>query len=273
MDNRPIGIFDSGLGGLTAVKEVIKQLPNESIVYFGDTGRVPYGTRSKETITKYVFQDIKFLLNFNIKLIIIACGTASSVALNIVKNMYDVPIFGVVEPAAKEAVRVSKNGNIGVIGTQGTIKSDSYAKKIKEIAKNKKSDLSVYSKACPLFVPLVENGYIDSEIAYLAAKDYLSNFNKKKIDTLIMGCTHYPLLKKSIKKVLGEEVSLIDPGAQVAKYIRKYLIYNNKQAENQNDPTYRYFVSDSKENFSELGSVFLEKEITDQVEKIDIEKY
>jgi glutamate racemase len=269
VDNRPIGVFDSGLGGLTAVKELMYQLPNESIVYFGDTGRVPYGTRSNETITKYVFQDVRFLLNFDIKLIIIACGTASSVALEAVKKEFDIPIIGVVQSAAAKAVKVSTQKNIGIIGTQGTINSGSYERKIKQIDHL----AATFAKACPLFVPLVENGYLDHEVTRLIAQEYLQPLKEKHVDTIIMGCTHYPLLKRTIADIMGENVNLIDPGAETAKYVKKLLKEKDMLAEAGAKPKYKYFVSDSIESFSKLGSLFLEKKINESVEKIDIEKY
>ncbi len=289
MDLRPIGVFDSGLGGLTAVKELMHRLPQESIVYFGDTGRVPYGTRSNETVIKYVFQDIRFLLNFDIKLIIIACGTASSVALEAVRDKFSIPIIGVVEPAVEQAVRVSKNKKIGIIGTTGTVNSGSYARRIGQID----HDIITVSQACPLFVPLVENGYIDNQVVRLVAKEYLAPLKAAKVDTIIMGCTHYPLLRKTIADIMGGDINLIDPGLETARYVSKLLAENtqNKQTaesvagnietvrspelSGHNIPMaqYKYFVSDSIESFSKLGGIFLEKEINQSVEKIDIEKY
>lgn len=269
VDNRPIGVFDSGLGGLTTVKELMHQLPNEKIVYFGDTGRVPYGTRSNETIVKYVLQDIRFLLKFDIKMIIIACGTASSVALDIVQKEFDVPIIGVVDSASLQAVKLSKNKKIGIIGTQSTINSNSYTRKILTIDETAKT----FSNACPLFVPLVENGYIDHQVAYLVAEEYLSPLKQENVDTLIMGCTHYPLLKKTIGKVMGSNVNLIDPGAETARYVKKYLKEKDMLVKSDAEPKYQYFVSDSVANFSKLASLFLQKEIGQCVKKIDIEQY
>jgi glutamate racemase len=269
LDNRAIGVFDSGLGGLTVVKELMKRLPNENIVYFGDTGRVPYGTRSKETVIKYVFQDIRFLLNFDIKLIVIACGTASSIALEVVRPEFEVPIIGVVHSAAHEAVKTTKNKKIGVIGTQGTISSGSYVKEIKKLD----SDVEVFPEACPLFVPLVENGYGDEAATMLIAEDYLRELKQKGIDTLVLGCTHYPLLKNNISAIMGEKVNLIDIGIETAKHIEKIITDKGIGADNIVKPEYRYFVSDSIGNFSKLGSMFLEKAIDNSVKKIDIEKY
>ncbi len=269
MDNRPIGVFDSGLGGLTAVKELMHQLPNESIVYFGDTGRVPYGTRSNETIVKYVSQDIRFLLNFDIKIIIIACGTASAVALQRVQPQFDIPIIGVVQPSVEQAVKTTRNKRIAIIGTAGTINSNAYAEKIAAID----PEIKTYSKPCPMFVPLVENGYIDGEVATLVAQEYLLPLKEEGVDVLIMGCTHYPLLRKIISKVMGKDVHLIDPGAETAKYVKQILQSTDQLSDLIQKVQHQYYVSDSVESFSRLGSMFLEKEINDSVEKIDIEKY
>ena len=269
MDNRYIGVFDSGLGGLTTVKELKKVLPNENIVYFGDTGRVPYGSRSEETIVKYVIDDINFLLSYDIKLIIIACGTASTVALPIVKNMYEVPMVGVVEPSVKKATQATKNKNIGVIGTSGTINSGKYVQKIKDIDKS----INVYTNACPLFVPIVENGYADTEIAKMVAQDYLNPLIEKDIDTLILGCTHYPILKNTVKDVMGDNVELVDSGAETAKYVSEFLSANDMLADEKQDKQYMYFVSDNTSNFSKIAGVFLGENIDGLVEKIDIENY
>ncbi|MBQ2670200.1 MAG: glutamate racemase, partial [Clostridia bacterium] len=188
MNNKSIGVFDSGLGGLTAVKQIMKELPNENIIYFGDTGRVPYGTRSRDTILKYTRGDIRFLKTFDVKVIVIACGTASSAALPMIKNEFDVPIVGVIDAAVYAAVRATKNTKIGVIGTSGTIKSGEYEKQIKAYD----SSMEVYSKACPMFVPLVENGYFDSPVTKLIVEEYLEDIRSEGVDTLILGCTHSP---------------------------------------------------------------------------------
>ncbi len=268
MDNRPIGVFDSGLGGLTAVKQLMRVLPNEDIVYFGDTGRVPYGTRSPETIIKYVMQDVEFLKTFDIKMIVVACGTASTVALPIVKEKVEIKMTGVVDEAAVCAIKATKNKKIGVIATPATIKSDAFAKKISSIA----SDISVFSNACPLFVPLVENGHFDSEVARLVAKEYLQPLKENDIDTLILGCTHYPLLKEVIKEIMGDGVTLIDVGEATAQYTKRFL-EENDMLSLAKKASYSYFVSDSVDNFAHLGSLFLQQEIGEMVNKIDIEKY
>lgn len=269
MDNRKIGVFDSGLGGLTAVKEIMKLLPNESIVYFGDTGRVPYGTRSKETILKYTYDDINFLLKHNVKMIVIACGTASSAALPEIKDEFDVPIFGVVDAGAYEASRVTKNNKIGIIGTPATIKSGAYNRYIKEY----NNQAQIFEKACPLFVPLVENGHFDTPVTRLVIDEYLKDIRDAEVDTLILGCTHYPLLKKAIGEYMGEGVKLISPGEEVAKYLVKKITSENAHGEDKDEDRYSYYVSDSVESFEELGGIFLETKINGKVSKIDIEKY
>lgn len=265
-DKRPIGVFDSGLGGLTVVKEIIKELPNEDIIYFGDTGRVPYGTRSVDTIKKYAAEDEKFLLTHNVKLIIAACGTVSSVAGDVAKDL-PVPYFEVVSHASAEAVKASKNGKIAVIGTNATIKSSQHKTEILKL--NPKA--SVINCACPLFVPLVEEGWYsaDDVIVYETVKRYLQPVIDFGADTLILGCTHYPVLRGAIKRVLGEKVTLINAGTATAKAVAKYL--SDNALENQNGGEHSFFVSDKPDFFKEQASVLLEKEIdVTSVKKVDI---
>jgi len=267
--NKYIGVFDSGLGGLTNVKELHKILPGENIIYFGDTGRVPYGTRSDDIIIKYTLQDLRFLSSFPLKAIVVACGTVSSVALDKVKDKVNVPIIGVVEPTCKKAISITKNGKIGIIGTEGTIKSGSYKNKILK----ERADFEIFENACPLFVPLVENGYFNSEATKIIANDYLFLLKEKGVDTLILGCTHYPLLTDVIKDIMGDGVSLISPGVETAVYTKDLLeregIINlaNKQGET------KYYVSDSTKKFSYLASMFLNEKITGTGEKINIEEW
>ena len=269
MDNRAIGVFDSGLGGLTCVRAITKLLPGEDIIYFGDTGRVPYGTRSKETIINYTRGDIRFLKSFDIKVAVIACGTASSIALDTVKNEYDFPIMGVVAPTAKAAAAVTKNGRIGVIGTPLTVKSGKYKEEIEKINK----DAVVVSNACSLFVPFVESGYVNHEATRLIAKEYLAPIKEAGVDTLILGCTHYPLLTGVIGEIMGEGVTLVDSGMEAAKSLKEYLEGNSLLSQKTSGGTYSYYVSDSVQGFEELGGMFLNQAITGKVEKIDIEKY
>lgn len=270
MDNRPIGIFDSGLGGLSVVKDFIDILPNESIVYFGDTGRVPYGTKSRETILKYARQDEAFLLSNDVKMVIAACGTVSSVAYDTGKDL-GVPFLGVVEPSAKEAISLTKNKKIGVIGTPTTVASDSYKKAINAI----NSEIEVYSQACPLFVQIVEQGWIsdDDEIAFLTAKRYLQPLIEADVDTLILGCTHFPLIAGTIAKVMGENVTLISSGAAAARYAAKILKENCILNNGSSNAVQKYFVSDSPAGFKATAELFLQSKITSTVEQIAIEHY
>ena len=267
MPKRFIGVFDSGLGGLTCVKELMEILPNEPIVYFGDTGRVPYGSKSNETIIKYVKSDIKFLETFDLKMMVIACGTASAIALPQIKNELKTTTFGVVDAAAEEAVGKTRNNKIGIIGTAGSIRSGAYEKKIKQI----NPDIETVAVACPLFVPLVEEGYTEGEVVRLVAEGYLKKVKEMGVDTLILGCTHYPLLKTTIAKIMGEDVALIDPGRVTAGYVKEYLNKNNLRAEGKGE--YKFFVSDYPDGFKRLASEFLQREIDEKIEKIDIEKY
>ncbi len=265
MKEKAIGIFDSGLGGLTAVKELINKMPNENFVYFGDTGRVPYGTRSKETITKYAIQDIKFLLQHNIKMIIVACGTVSSVALDSLKNQFDIPIIGVVDSSVQAAVKATKTKKVAVLGTKGTINSGAYQKKLAL------EQIEVYPVACPMFVPLVENNYLTHEATYLIARDYLTPLKGKGIDTIILGCTHYPLLKTVISDIIGGGVFLIDSGAETISVA--YRLLQSSGLLNEKGGKQEFFVSDSISDFTCLASLFLEKEINGNVSKIDIERF
>ena len=269
MDNRPIGIFDSGLGGLTCVREVMKIMPNEDIIYFGDTGRVPYGSRSSSTIVKYVRQDINFLRSFDIKFIIIACGTASSAALPHITTEYDTDIIGVVDAASKQAAAATRNGIIGVLGTRGTINSGKYVERIGKL----NPDFKVVSNACPMFVPVVENGYADTKIAEMLAEEYLEKLVKNNVDTIILGCTHYPLLKNTIQKIVGDGVTLIDSGAAAADDAKLIMEKHGLLTDSDQPGIAKYYVSDTVHGFEELGSLFLSQRINGEVSKIDIEKY
>jgi len=268
MDNRPIGVFDSGLGGLTVLKEIKKLIPTESVVYFGDNGRAPYGTKSTDTIVKYTFQDIRFLLNQDIKMIVIACNTASASSLKLVKDSFDIPVIEVTEPGAITAVNETKNKKIGVIGTVATVTSGVYERAINRLD----SSIEIVQKACPLFVPLVEEGWWENEIAFRIAEEYLEPLKKEGIDTLVMGCTHYPLLYNTISKVMGPDVKLVSSALEVTKVVRKILGEMDIMRDENVKPVYRYYTSDSVEKFESLGSAILESDIH-SAEKIDIEKY
>ena len=255
---RPIGVFDSGVGGLTVVRELIRQLPHEDIVYFGDTARVPYGIKSKETIIRFSIENILFLLKHDVKMICVACNTASSLALPVIKNHFKVPIIGVISPGVREAVHATKNKRIGVIGTKGTIKSRSYESGIKQLDPSVK----VTAVACPLFVPFAEEGWLSGDVVTDVARVYLKPLKDSRVDTVILGCTHYPLLKPVIKKVLGDSVALIDSAKQVAIEVKKILLAEgllNKNHRARQD----FFVSDNPAWFSDLAERFLGKPIKD----------
>ncbi len=271
--NKPIGIFDSGVGGLTVAREVFEMLPGEDVVYFGDEGRTPYGPRSKEIITEFTAQDVAFLMEHQVKFVICACNSASAVALDEVASHYSVKMIGVIEPGARAAVEKTQNGRIGVIGTQATIASNSYARMIHEIDPK----LKVFSLACPLFVPLAEEGYIDKEATYLIARDYLQTMLDVDIDTLILGCTHYPLLNHVISDVMGDKVRLINSGRETARVALNTLVdaglLNSKMS--QSPPVVgerKFFVSDVPDKFAQVAARFLGAPI-ERITRIDITKY
>lgn len=249
---KSIGVFDSGAGGLTVVKELIRQLPNENIVYFGDTARVPYGIKSRDTIIRFSIENILFLLKHDVKLICVACNTVSSVALPVIKNYFRVPIVGVISPGVREAVYATRNKRIGVIGTKGTIKSRTYETEIKHLD----PEVKVMAIACPLFVPFAEEGWLSGDVVLSVAKTYLKPLIDAKVDTLILGCTHYPLLKPVIQKVMGKNVILIDSAKQVAFEVKKILATENILNRNRRGK-HQFFVSDNPEWFAGLAQSFL----------------
>jgi len=271
MDKRPIGVFDSGLGGLTTVRELMRSLPGEDIVYFGDTGRVPYGTRGRDTIIKYAMQDIAFIHSFDAKAVVIACGTVSSVAHDAIAGKFDVPMIGTVKSSAALAVSKSKTGRIGVIGTQGTINSGSFGKEIKGIC----PDAAVFEKACPLFVPLVENGRYraDDEVIKIIVREYLEELKHSDIDTLVLGCTHYPLLTEAIGEYMGSDVTLINSGAAAVSQLDELLNVTEKRSGKSDGGTYSFYVSDSVDSFEKYASMFLGRSVCGSVARIEIEKY
>ena len=271
MDPRPIGVFDSGLGGLTAVRELCRLLPGEDVVYFGDTGRVPYGSRSRETIIKYARQDVAFLRTFDLKAILIACGTVSTTSLDVLSAENPIPILGVVEPAARAAARLTRSGRIGLIGTQTSVRSGAYERAIR--AENPAA--RVFSQACPLFVPLVENGRFrpgDIVIETVAA-EYLAPLRAAEVDTLVLGCTHYPLLEEVIAAQMGPAVRLINAGAEGARAAAARLAADDALSGRQEGGSCRYFVSDRQEDFSRLASIFLGWDVTGAVGQVDIGRY
>ncbi len=262
----PIGVFDSGVGGLTVVKELIRNLPREDIVYFGDTARVPYGIKSKETVIRFSIENILFLLKHNVKLICVACNTVSSYALPEIKNHFKVPIVGVINPGAREAVYATKNKRIGVIGTKGTIKSRAYELEIKQLD----SKVNVTAVSCPLFVPFVEEGWLKGDVVLTVAKSYLKPLKEAKVDTVILGCTHYPLLKPVIREVMGKDVILIDSAKQVAVEVNKILMENSllKKSRGSLIGKRDFFVSDNPQWFKSLAQSFLGHAVKN-VKKVD----
>lgn len=269
MKNSPIGVFDSGLGGLTAVKELLKIIPNENIIYFGDTGRVPYGNRSRETIIKYATDDINFLRSLDVKMIIAACGTVSSVAFDVGLNL-NIPFVGVIEPTAKAAVSATKNGRIGIIGTTATIKTGAYKNEIYKLD----SKIKVFEKDCPLFVPLVENGFIGNDpVTKAVAERYLEELKNQNIDTLILGCTHYPIISSIISQVIGQNVTLINSGQETALFSYQKLKSLNLLSDNSKKGSCSFFVSDSIESFSKTADIFLDENAGKFVRQIDINNY
>ena len=271
MDNRPIGVFDSGLGGLTAVRELRRLAPSEDIIYFGDTGRVPYGSRSRETIIRYARQDVAFLRTFDLKAIVIACGTVSTTALELLEEENDIPVWGVVEPAARAAAAATRNGAVGLIGTQATIRSGAYERRI--AAEN--PAIRVLSRACPLFVPLVENGRFQRGdlVAETVAAEYLEPIRSAGVDTLVLGCTHYPLLTGVIGAYMGPEVTLINVGECCAHQVRERLGRMGALTDRQGRGGSRFYVSDRVEDFAHLASIFLQRDVTESVEQVDIYRY
>ena len=266
--NNPIGIFDSGIGGLTVVKELIKLMPNENLVYFGDTARVPYGTRSTKLIKQYALEDAAFLEQFNIKLLIIACNTASAIAVDLLESSLTIPVTGVIEPVVSAALSQSKNKRIGVIGTTATVNSQAYNRKIVQL----KTDTKVYGQPCPLLVPLVEEGWIEDEITRLTIRKYLDPLLKEKIDTIILGCTHFPVLKDLIQAEVGSDVTLIDSGQETAKVVQKMLEDMKIQAPIDSAGSFKCFVSDIPDKFDEVGTRFLGKPVIN-AERVDFDSF
>ncbi|MCL4322397.1 MAG: glutamate racemase [Deltaproteobacteria bacterium] len=268
-NNSPIGIFDSGLGGLTVFKEVRKILPYEDLIYFGDTARVPYGNKSKETILRYSMEISKFLISKGVKIVVAACNTSSSLALDGLRKEESVPIFGVIEPGAKKAVEVSSGGNIAVIGTSATIKSRAYSRVIYEeinVLKGNggykfKNDFKVIEKACPLLVPFVEEGFLNEEITKKIINYYLNPVICEKPSCLVLGCTHYPILKDLILEEVGQDMQIIDSGIETAKAVKCFLEKNGMLKDGATKGSELFFVSDDLEKFKELGERFLGRKI------------
>ena len=271
LKDAPIGVFDSGFGGLTVVREIMRQIPNEKIVYFGDTARVPYGSKSKETVTRFSRQITNFLKTQNVKTIVVACNTASAYALDELEKEVDIPMIGVVKPGAKVAADVTKNGKVGVIATSATIGSEIYTTYIKQL----KPEVSVTGKACPLFVPLVEEGLLEDPVTDEIASRYLLELIDIDIDTLILGCTHYPLIRNTIQRVVGDKVTLVNPAYETARELKllleeKGILQDKKPDLGEN--RYQFFVSDGAEKFKTFANSILKYGIL-SAKTIHIEDY
>ena len=273
IDNKnaaPVGVFDSGVGGLTVAREIMRQLPNENLVYFGDTARVPYGSKSRDNIIRYSRQIIHFLKTKGVKAIVIACNTASALALDVVREESDIPIIGVVEPGARAALQITQTKKIGVLGTEATVQSAMYGKIIKGLDPT----VSVIGKACPLFVPLVEEGFAKHKVTEEIIDYYLASMKESDIDSLILGCTHYPLLRSRIRAYLGDKIQLVNPAYETAmdlKYILKESGMENAGKEGEH-ATYSFYVSDAADKFKQFANSILPYDI-ETTQQINIEEY
>ena len=267
MSWQAVGIFDSGVGGLTVLREITRVLPQEDTIYFGDTARVPYGTKSPETVTRYAREITSFLVRRDIKLLVVACNTASAVALPTLKRLFSIPVVGVIEPGARRAVEVSRGGRIGVIGTAGTIRSSAYTRAIKRLD----PAAEVLTKACPLFVPLAEEGWVDNQVARLTAQNYLQELKDAGVDTLVLGCTHYPLLKPLIAEVMGSGVTLVDSAAETARTVAEILAQKKCLRPDSEKGNHHYYVSDIPAGFIRVGNRFLGERLGD-VYQVNLEE-
>lgn len=267
----PIGVFDSGVGGLTVAREIMRNLPDERIVYFGDTARVPYGSKSQETVIRYSKQIVRFLQTQHVKAIVIACNTASALALDAIEGEIDIPILGVLRPGAKVAAETTKNKRVGVIATESTIRSGMYGRYIKA----HDPEITVYGKACPLFVPLVEEGWLKDPVTEEVARRYLKELLEKDIDSLILGCTHYPLIRSLMRKIVGDKVQLVNPAYETALELGRLLtregLVNDGGADCAGEK-YQFFVSDAAEKFAEFANSILPYDVK-KTRKINIEEY
>ena len=270
MDQRPIGVFDSGLGGLTAARQLRRILPSENIIYFGDTSRVPYGNRSRDTILRYARQDIRFLRSFQLKAVVVACGTVSTNCLPALQRENDIPVIGVVEPAVRAAAERSVNRRVGLVATRASVSSGAFEEAFGRLAPG----AALFQRPCPLFVPLVEEGRCKrgDRVIEMVAEEYLAPLRAEGVDTLVLGCTHYPLLAEVIGQVMGPEVALVDAGAEAARACRELLAAENALAE-AGDGSAVYCTSDRAEDFQRLASLFLGEDITGQARQIDISQY
>lgn len=265
MPDRAIGIFDSGVGGLTVFQAARKILPNEEFIYLGDTARVPYGTKSPVTVLRYAQQAAAFLVRQRVKALVVACNTASSVAVPVLAKRFRLPVIGVIEPGAKRAAELTRNGKIGVIGTEGTVKSEAYPQAIRQID----PDLAIFSVPCPLFVPLAEEGWAEHPVARMCAEEYLAPLLREGVDTLVLGCTHYPLLKPTLQQLLGDQVRLVDSAEATAKEILE-LLTQRQLFRRTPAASPKFFVTDVPTRFCRVGGAFLGGALTD-VQQVDID--
>ena len=261
---KPIGVFDSGIGGLTVVKALMRELPYEPIIYFGDTARVPYGSKSKSTIVKFSMENVEFLLRFGVKCIIVGCNTSSSWALPTLRRYFKVPIIGVIRPGARAATTTTTSKRVGVIGTDATIRSRAYELEIKR----QDPSITVYSQSCPLFVPMVESGWLNGPVSAQIASTYLGPLKRGRVDTLILGCTHYPLLASVIQHAMGPSVALVDSATQTATEVRGLLAWNEWLSSSRAKPRHRFFVTDEPDHFTRIGQRFLGRPIR-SVERVN----
>lgn len=266
----PIGVFDSGVGGLTVAREIMRNLPGERIVYFGDTARVPYGSKSKDIVLKYSRQIVRFLQTQDVKAIVVACNTASAMALETIREEIDIPIIGVVKPGAKVAAQTTRNKKIGLIGTRGTVKSELYPAIIHEYD----PQIQVIGQACPLLVPLVEEGWLKDEVTVEVAKRYLDPLLEQGVDTLILGCTHYPLLRSLMRQIAGDGVTLVNPAYETARALRELLKEHGIESDGHEEEEfpYRFYVSDAEERFQEFAGSILPYDVR-MTKQINIEEY
>ena len=271
MDMRPIGVFDSGLGGLTAVASLRRILPEEDLIYFGDTARVPYGGRSKETILKYARQDVRFLRSFDLKAILIACGTVTTTSLPTLQSENDLPLVGVVEPTCRRAAMVTRSKRVGIIATQASIRSGAYEAVLRRLD----PEIQVMGQPCPLFVPLVENGRIHpgDVVIETVAREYLTPLLQAGIDTLILGCTHYPLLTEILRAICGPGVELVSAGEESAFELKRLLKAQDLRAREDRKGTASFYVSERGEDFERIASVFLGEDLSHAARRIDIDQY
>jgi glutamate racemase len=262
--DRPVGVFDSGIGGLTVAQEITRLLPNEQIVYFGDTARVPYGSKSRESVIRFSKDNMNVLLKQGVKLVVIACNTSTSWALTVIRKEYAIPVIGVIEPGSRRAVAVTRKGRVGVIATSSTVGSRKYEQTIHRFMPQAK----VFQKACPLFVPLVEEGWMEHKIAALAAEEYLGDLRRQEVDTLILGCTHYPLLRSVIQKVMGRSVTLVDSATETAREVKDLLQRRQLERQSCHPPKHQFLVSDEPEHFRMVAKRFLGHDLA-HVRRVD----